>query len=159
MLEVFEMPFYAARVATKQEKIVALMLEQKAKTNGIAVYSILFNENVKGYIFVETEDENAAYTLLSGVKHVKGMLPKELSFEDVKGMLKFEKPKEAEIGVGDIVEIVSGPFKGEEARVVSLDKNKDEYTILPLEAVISIPVKLKGKNLRLKRKSEEEEES
>ena len=152
------MVFYAARVATKQEKIVAMMFEQKVKANGLPIYSILFNENVKGYLFIETDDENAAYSLVSGVKHVKGLLPRPLNAEEIAGMLKFEKPKKAEINVGDIVEIVSGPFKGENARVVSVDKNKDEYTILPLEAVISIPVKLKGKNLRLKQKASEEEE-
>ncbi|RME17933.1 MAG: transcription elongation factor Spt5 [Bdellovibrio sp.] len=151
------MVFYTARVATKQEKIVAMMLEQKAKVNDIPVFAILYNENVKGYIFIETDNENAAYSLVNGVKHVKGLLPKPLSFEDIAGMVKFEKPKKAEINIGDIVEIVSGPFKGETAKVVSLDKNKDEYTILPLEAVIAIPVRLKGKNLKLSKKAEESE--
>lgn len=151
------MVFYAARVATKQEKVVSLMLEQKAKANDIPVYAILFNDSVKGYIFLEVEDENAAYTLVSGVKHVKGLLPKPMKIEDLQGMIKFEKPKKAEMNVGDIVEIVSGPFKGEEAKVISLDRNKDEYTVLPLEAVVAIPVKLKGKNLKLKRAASEEE--
>ncbi len=147
--------FYIVRVATKQEKVVAMLLEEKAKVENLPIYSIMFNERVKGYLFVETDDENAVPLLINHVKHIKGMIPKPISFEEIEKMVKVKKPVEEKIDIGDIVEITSGPFKSEEAKVISVDEGKGEYTVLPLEAVIAIPVKLSGKNLRLKKKSGE----
>ncbi len=147
--------FYIVRVAAKQEKVVGLMLEEKAKVKSIPVYSILFNDRVKGYIFVEADDDNAVAMLINGVKHVKGLLKKPISFEEIQKMVVIEKPKKVEINIGDIVEIVSGPFKNEEAKVIAVDAAKDEYTVVPMEAVIAIPVKLSGKNIRFKKSGDE----
>ena len=146
--------FYIVRVATKQEKVVSLMLGEKARVKGLDIDSILFNDKVKGYLFVETSDENALAMLINGVKHVKGVLSKPISFEEIQKMVKVEKPQKVEINVGDVVEIISGPFKSEEAKVIAVDENKDEYTVIPLEAVIAIPVRLTGKSLKLKKKAE-----
>jgi transcriptional antiterminator NusG len=57
-------------------------------------------------------------------------------------MLSVMKPREVveEINVGDVVEIVRGPFRGMKARVVSIDKSKNTLTVNLLEATFSIPV-------------------
>ncbi|MEM4295406.1 MAG: transcription elongation factor Spt5 [Candidatus Anstonellales archaeon] len=141
--------FYVVRVATKQEKIVTMMIEKRVIANKLPIYSVFFHEPVRGYVFIETDDENAAYEAISGIKHVKGMLQKPMQDEQVIAMFKIEEKPEQEIKIGDTVEIVSGPFKGEKARVISVDKAKDEYTVLPLEAVVSIPVRLKGKSIKI----------
>ena len=141
--------FYAIRVATKQEKIVSLIIEEKAKKEMLPIYSIIFSENVKGYIFIEAEDDIAVLEAIRGVKHVKGLLQKPLEDEEVLKMLKVEEKVEEEMKVGDIVEIISGPFKGEKAKVTDIDKSKNEYTVIPLEALVQIPLRIKGKNLKV----------
>ncbi len=148
--------FYAVRVAVRQEKVVALMLEQKAKVQDLNVYSIVFNDKVAGYLIIEVDNENTALKLINGVKHIKGLINKPISFEEVSKMITVKKEVKADIEVGDIVEIISGPFKGERAKVTSVDKTKDYYTVLPIEVAISIPVNLQGKNIRLVKKKDEE---
>lgn len=141
--------FYAIRVATRQEKIVALMIKEKAKKNMLPIYSVVFNDVIKGYIFVESEDDKAVLEVIKGIKHVKGIVQKPLQDEEVLRMLKVEEKVEEEIKIGDIIEIISGPFKGEKAKVIGIDKSKNEYTVLPLEALVQIPLRIKGKSLKL----------
>ena len=71
-------------------------------------------------------------------------------------MLKIEKEQKEEINVGDIVEIISGPFKGEKAKVTAVNHEKGVYTVLPIEVAIAIPVNLQGRMLRLVKKADEE---
>ena len=146
---------YVFRVTTGQENIVAQMLASKARAKGLNVYAIFHPENVKGYLFVEVDEENTALKLASGSKHVKGVLKTPLSIDEVEKMLRAPKPKKLIVEVGDIVEIISGPFKGEKAKVTRVDEEKDEYTVLPLEIAIAMPVKVKGKHLRVYRKKED----
>jgi len=50
---------------------------------------------------------------------------------------------------GDIVELVAGPFKGEKARVQHIDEGKEEITVELFEALVPIPVTVKGDNVRV----------
>lgn len=150
--------FFIVRIAVKQEKITAMMLSQKVRATKAKVYSIFFKEDIRGYLVIEADDDNAVAKLIDGVKHVKGMIKgAPLTFEDVKKMME----KKAEVAVaiepGDIVEIISGPFKGEKAKVNAVDLVKNIYTVVPIEAAISIPVNITGKNIRLKMKKLEAE--
>jgi transcriptional antiterminator NusG len=44
---------------------------------------------------------------------------------------------------GDLIEITSGPFKGERAKVVRIDKEKEEVTVELVEVAVPIPVTIK----------------
>jgi transcriptional antiterminator NusG len=55
----------------------------------------------------------------------------------------------ADITEGDIVEIINGPFKGEKARVKQIDASKEEITVELFEAMVSIPVTIKGDVVRV----------
>jgi len=55
--------------------------------------------------------------------------------------------------VGDTVEMVSGPFKGERAKVVKIDEAKDEVTVELVEVAVPIPVTVKTKMLKLFQKA------
>ncbi len=148
--------FYVVRVASKQERVVSLILEKKARNEGLKVYSIFVPENVKGYIFVEVDEESTALSLINGVKYVKGLLKSVISFEEVKNMLTIKEAEEEKINIGDIVEITTGPFKGENAKVTQIDEIKREYVVLPLDVAISLPIKLKASSLKLVKKQGEQ---
>ncbi|MCX6773515.1 MAG: transcription elongation factor Spt5 [Candidatus Micrarchaeota archaeon] len=148
--------FFIVRIAVKQEKITAMMLSQKVKAKKAHIYSIFFKEEIRGYLFVEADDDNAVANLVDGVKHVKGMIKgNPLSFADVQKMIERKEEVSIAIEPGDIVEIVSGPFKGERAKVNASDIVKNIYTVVPIDAAISIPVNISGKNIRLKTKRED----
>ena len=68
-----------------------------------------------------------------------------------------EKPPIKGLDIGDIVELISGPFKGEKAKVIRVDKGKEEVTIELIEATVPIPVTVKADYVRILEKKEEEE--
>ena len=47
------------------------------------------------------------------------------------------------------VEIISGPSKGEKAKVVRVNQAKEEVTVELLEAAVKIPVTIKAENIKI----------
>jgi Transcription antiterminator len=86
-------------------------------------------------------------------RNVKGYIPKPLSDEEIDRILK-EKIKKIEIEKDDIVELISGPFKGYKGRVIRVDKEKDEITVELMEIAVPIPVNAPLESVRLERKKE-----
>ena len=60
---------------------------------------------------------------------------------------------------GDIVEIISEPFKKEKAKVMRIDKQKEEVVVSLLGAVVPLPVTIKLDNVKVIRRDEGEEEN
>ena len=89
------------------------------------------------------------------VPKARGVLRGVIPIEDLEKTI-FPTPIVQEIHKGDLVEIVSGPFKNEKAKVVRFDKNKNEVTIELIEAAVPIPVTVSGRDLKIL-KSEESE--
>lgn len=144
---------YIIRVTTGQEKIVSQMLEKKARVEKLNVYSIVYIENIKGYIFIEVADKNVLARLLQKVKHVKGFLPEPVKIEEIEKLLALSKQPTVTLEVGDIVEVTSGPFKGERAKTVKVDEEKDEITVELIEVAVPIPITVKSKMVKLHQKS------
>src|SRR6266550_4421196 len=65
------------------------------------------------------------------------------------------KPIVSGIMEGDIVELVAGPFKGEKARVMKIDETKEEITVELFEAMVRIPVTVRGDSVRVLQKEED----
>ena len=47
------------------------------------------------------------------------------------------------------MELISGPFKGEKAKVVRIDESKEDVVLELIEATVPIPVTVKGDQIRL----------
>lgn len=141
------------RVTSGQEKILAEILMKKSRAEKLDIYSIVYVENVKGYLFVEGADENTIVKLIQKVKHVKGVLRKPITVTEIENLIKAEKQPAVTIEPGDTVEMISGPFKGERAKVIKLDDAKDEITVELVEVAVPIPVTVKSKMLRLYQKA------
>lgn len=148
---------YIFRVTTGQEKIVSQMLEKKSKAQKLSIYSILVPENVKGYLFVEAATENDAVHLAQKTRHVKGILKQAIELSEVEKMVTAEKPAALTIELADIVEIKSGAFKGDKAKVIKIDENKDELTVEFMDMAVPIPTTIKRKITKLFRKAGDEE--
>lgn len=148
---------FAVRTTTGRErqvidKIVALM-----KKRNIPIYSILNPAELRGYIFVEAETRDDVVQATYGIPHVKGVIEGEISIDEIS---HFVTPSEQVITLepGNIVEVISGPFRGEKARVTRVNKLKEEVVVELLEAAVSIPLTMKIDSVRLIRKEEEKEE-
>ncbi len=141
------------RVTSGQEKIISEILMKKCKAEKLDVYSIMHVENVKGYLFIEVSDENTLVNLIQKVKHVKGFLKKPISLEEIQTLVNADKQPSMIIETGDLVEMSSGPFKGERAKVLNIDEAKDEITVELIEVAVPIPVTVKSKMVKLFQKA------
>ena len=90
-------------------------------------------------------------------KHAKSHVPGVVDFSDVEKFL-ITKPVIEELSVGDTVEITGGPFKDMKAKIVRVDKAKEEVTIELLEAAFTLPITVHADYVKLLEKSESEEE-
>ena len=144
---------YTLRVTTGQERIISEMLTKKARAEKLNIYSIVHIETVKGYLFVEAPDENVAVKLIQRVKHVKGILKRPITLDEISSLIKATKQPLVTVEVGDMVEMTSGPFKVERAKVTKIDEAKDELTVELVEVAVPIPVTIKSKMIRLFQKA------
>jgi len=70
------------------------------------------------------------------------MLGKPMQLTDLSSMLE-SKPQEISVEEGQMVEISSGPFKGEKAKIVRIFKEKEEVIVELVEVAVPIPVTIK----------------
>jgi len=112
---------------------------------------------MRGYIFVEASSFDEAQNAFSGVPYAKGILPKPLQYSEIEPMLEQIKVQ-VNIQERDVVEIISGPFKKEKARVKRINLAKEEVTVELLEAAIPIPVTVKLDAIKVIRRDGEPEE-
>ena len=66
--------------------------------------------------------------------------------------------REVDIRKNDIVEIISGPFKREQAKITRIDKAKEEVVVELLGAAVPIPITVKMDAVKVIRRDTEEEE-
>ncbi len=139
---------YAIRTMVGQEKNVARMIARNIKNNGIGVTSILVPDTLRGYILIESSSKIDVNNPAFKVPNVRGIVEGEIEFDEIKSFLKPE-PIIASIKKGSIVELISGPFKGEKAKVVRIDESREEVVLELIEAAVPIPVTVKGDQIRI----------
>jgi transcriptional antiterminator NusG len=154
--EQFPHTIFAIKTALGHEKTVAENLGHKAKRKGADVFAILSPTKLRGYVLVEgVKNQKAVEELIKGMQYVRGIVggEKDIDMSEIEHYLA-PKPIVADITEGDIVEIINGPFKGEKARVKQIDTAKEEITVELFEAMVSIPVTIKGDSVRVIEKEE-----
>ena len=144
MSQVIAPRIFAVKTTGGQEKTVAKFVGdrlEKKKLEGkeSQVYAVLVLEAQKSYVFFEAPNAQAVSDSISGFKHVKGMVPGYIQFGDIEKFL-VDKSIISDVGVGDVIEIVAGPFKGMKARINRVEAAKSEVTVLLLDAPYQLPV-------------------
>ena len=139
--------FFAIRITGGQENVVANILQNKINSKRISLRSILILENFKGYVIVEAPDSNIAYDALYGVRHVRGQIRGDLPFSDVEKYL-VKKPVVTELSIDDTVEVIAGPFKSMKAKIIRVDYEKQEATVVLLDSPYQIPVTVDANYLK-----------
>lgn len=166
-----ETKIYVVRATVRQEQVIAQLLYREAdkmmrKDENRRVYSVLYSPNLKGYVLVEADSPGVVQDLLKNVPKTKGLLLKEkgninsagtIAMDDLENIL-VPTPMVEEVSKGDLVELISGPFKKEKARIAKIDKDKDEITVELIEAAVPIPVIVKGDDIKIIKKVEGEDE-
>ncbi|MEM5802002.1 MAG: transcription elongation factor Spt5 [Candidatus Aenigmatarchaeota archaeon] len=129
---------YTVKTVVGRENIVLDIIASKAKAEGFNIKALIHPEEIKGYIFVEGDIKDIEKSIQL-IPHVRGLIKKPVEVSEIQ---KFLQPKqvEVEINIGDLIEVIGGPFKGMKGKVTRYDKIKREVTIEPLEVAVPIPV-------------------
>ena len=145
---------FTVKTQVGQERNVAEMLSgklRKAKDNPIV--SILAPQELRGYVFVESFDEEHLKEIIKPISYARSMLEGDVPFSQVEHFLT-PVSAVAKIQEGDIVELVAGPFRGEKAKVTRIDDAKEEITVELFEALVPIPITVRGENVRVLQRKE-----
>jgi len=163
------MPVYAVKTTVNQERAVADLIVSyvegmRGEEHGIK--AILVPDELRGYVLIEAERPE----VIEHIPHARGLVrtrrgvssaslsrPAEMRFEEIEHFLT-PKPSVAGIEEGSIVEIISGPFKGERARVKKVDTAREEITIELFDAMVPIPITVRGESVRVLSREERKEE-
>jgi transcriptional antiterminator NusG len=138
----------AVKTSIGHEKTVADSIASRARPKPIGVFAILSPATIRGYVFVEAMNTDALRDIVKGVRRTRGIVKGETTFAEIEHFLT-PKPIVSGIVEGDIVELIAGPFKGEKARVQQIDHNKEEITVELFEAMVPIPVTIRGDHVRV----------
>ena len=148
---------FALRTTANREDQVMDFVYSNAAKKKLNVYSIIRPHGMRGYIFVEAKTRQEAEQAAFNVPYARGILPKEIKYEEIEHMLE-QKKKEINIQKDDICEIISGPFKREKAKIKRIDKQKEEVVVELLEAAVPIPITVKMDAVKVIRRDTDEEE-
>jgi len=135
------------RTTTGRENVVIESIIARIKTRKIPIKSIFHPEEFRGYVFIEGE-VNDIEASIKGIPHIRGLINKAISLEELERFL-IEEKREVKVEVGDIVEIIGGPFKGEKGKITRVDDTKNEVVIEFMEAAIPIPVTISINSVRI----------
>ncbi len=111
------------------------------------VLAVMSPYEVKGYVFVETMHPDRVSFIAKGIKGFKGSVEGDIKLEEIEHYLT-PKPAVTGLELGAFVELIDGPFKGEKAKIVSIDSNKEEVTVQLVESMVPIPVTVRAEAIR-----------
>ena len=133
---------FALRTTANREDQVMDFVASNATKKKLEVYSVVRPHGMRGYIFIEAATKQDAEQAAFNIPYARGILPHTVKYSEIEHMLEQVKA-EMNIQKNDIVEIISGPFKRENAKVTRIDKTKEEVVVELLEAAVPIPITVK----------------
>jgi transcriptional antiterminator NusG len=145
---------FAVRTTVGQERNVSNLITGRAEANRIPLRSILVPETLKGYIFIEANGPHIVEEAIMGIKHVRSRVPGVVSFAEVEKYVVV-RPIIEELDVNDIVEVTGGPFKSMKAKIMDIDRTKEEVTIELLEATFTLPITVHADYVKVTEKGQQ----
>ncbi|VVB83657.1 Transcription elongation factor Spt5 [uncultured archaeon] len=147
---------FIVKVTTNKEERVLDMIAERAQKKNLNVFAVLRPHGLRGYVLLEAEDRESAEESAFDLPYVKGIIGKTINYDEIKNMIE---PSATTISIkeGDIVEMIAEPFKKEKAKVLRIDKQKEEVVVVLLGAVVPLSVTVKLDNVKVIRREEGEE--
>jgi transcription termination/antitermination protein NusG len=138
----------AIKTSRGYEREVADTLLARTDEKADVVFALLVPAALRGYVFAEGMSFEGVREMLKGIRKARGLVDGETTLKEVEPLLVPKITVEGFVE-GAIVELISGPFKGEKARVKKIDQAKEEITVELIEAVVPIPVTVRGDHVRM----------
>lgn len=143
------MPIYAVKTTARQEKNVAEALNDRMK----GLKAVLVPSDGTAYILAEANGRDELEATVDEMRHARSVTKGEMKGEEeikreIEPLLTPE-PSVSGVNEGDMVEVISGPFKGEKAWVKRVDDTSEEVTVELHESTVPIPVTVRGDHVRV----------
>jgi transcription termination/antitermination protein NusG len=149
---------FSIKTQVGKEQNTADLLSSRSKRSDLDIASILVTPELRGYIFVESYDRERLKDIIKTISYARTVLDGDIPISQIEHFL-VPTSAVAKIAEGDVVEMVAGPFRGETAKVTHIDDAKEEITVELFESVVPIPITVRGEQVRVvKRKDEENKE-
>ncbi|MCE4599947.1 MAG: transcription elongation factor Spt5 [Desulfurococcales archaeon] len=135
--------FYAVYVTGGTEERVALILRQRTIAMGLDIRSIIVPPDLRGTIVVEVGSPGDLFDLVRGLRDVKRRRPVLIKKEEAVRLAApvVEVPT---VSKDQVVEIISGPFRGMKGKVVEVYETRGEVDLVLLESdfrmIITVPL-------------------
>ena len=146
---------FILKVTTNKEEKAVEIISERVKRKNLGVYAIAKPHGIKGYIIVEGADRESIEEAAFNLPYIKGIIGKTVEYKEIQNMLE-PKVEEMNIQIGDIVEMIGATFKGEQAKVTRIDKQKGSLVVSLLGASVPIPVTVKMDDVKVIRREKEE---
>jgi transcriptional antiterminator NusG len=137
-----------ARTTRGREKTAINAMRAAIKSSNLDINAVFHPEDLRGYVFIEGT-ESAINDLANEVRNVNGIIDNEVEVDEIEKYLD-DSEEEIKLEVGDEVEVIGGPFKGEEAQINRIDETNREVTIELLDAAVPIPTTVDVDTVRKK---------
>lgn len=125
------------RTTRGREKTVVNAMRSKVKAENYDIKAVFHPEDLKGYIFVEGKEQDIK-DVVSDLRNARGAIDQEVGLDEIEKYLS-EEQEDIKIEEGDEVEVIGGPFKGEDAKIKRVDDTNREVTIELMDAAVPIP--------------------
>ena len=146
---------FSIKTQVGKEQNTADLINSRASKSKIKILSILVAPELRGYVFVESYDIERIKEMIKTVSYARNILEGDIPVEQIEHFL-VPASAVAKIAEGDAVEMVAGPFRGETAKVTHIDDTKEEITVELFESVVPIPITVRGEQVRVIRRKEED---
>jgi len=148
-----KMQIYAVRTTSGQERTVANLLMSRIAVKKLPIASVLAPEIIKGYILVEAAGPHYVDEAISGMKHARARTKGVIGVSAIERFL-ISKPVIEDLSLGDLVEVVGGPFRGLRAKITDVDEAKEELIIELLEeGFATLPITVHADYVKLVQKA------
>jgi len=137
-----------ARTTRGREKTAINAMRSQVKSSDLDIKAVFHPEDLRGYIFIEGTEADIR-DLSNEVRNINGIIDEEVDVTEIEKYLD-EEEEEIKLEVGNKVEVISGPFKGEEAKINRVDETNREVTIELLDAAVPIPTTVDIDSVRKK---------
>jgi len=148
---------FALRTTANREDQVMDFLVSNAQKKALDVFSVVRPHGMRGYIFVEAGSRSDAEQAAFNIPYARGILPNVIDYSEIEHMLEQVKV-EMNIKKQDIVELISGPFKREKAKIKRIDKAKEEVVVELLESAVPIPITVKMDAVKVIRREDDDDD-
>ena len=153
--EVEKSKIYTIKTQVGKEQGAADLINSRAAKSKIQIPSILVTPELRGYIFIEGYDKERIKEMIKTIGIARNLLDGDIPVGQIEHFL-VPASAVAKIAEGDVVEMVSGPFRGETAKVTHIDDAKEEITVELFESVVPIPITVRGEQVRVVKRKEED---